>query len=203
MKRYLFISLLGVLMCNYYVSAQTSDNNWEIEVEEAIKQQCIHKVKALTDHFAKIAKKEEPDNIKDYHIEACLDLFIGGGNDVKDSEGNIIFPAPRIEVSSLATGRINSYFIKNYLLRLKGLEYSKIVFKSSSCYLADGGIKKVGENQYSAAVSFYQVFIGYTGEVAVYRDKTKKTVKVLIEKDNLGRYDVLLGDIKVDQTTPD
>ena len=78
MKRYLFISLLGVLMCNYYVSAQTSDNNWEIEVEEAIKQQCIHKVKALTDHFAKIAKKEEPDNIKDYHIEACLDLFIGG-----------------------------------------------------------------------------------------------------------------------------
>ena len=88
-------------------------------------------------------------------------------------------------------------------MRLKGLEYSKIVFKSSSCYLADGGIKKVGENQYSAAVSFYQVFIGYTGEVAVYRDKTKKTVKVLIEKDNFGRYDVLLGDIKVDQTTPD
>ena len=126
---------------------------------------------------------------------------MGRGNDTKDDEGNIIFPAPRIEVSSLATGSVNSYFIKNYLVRLKGLQYSKVVFKNSSCYLAEGGIKKVSENQYSATVSFYQVFIGYNGDLIVYRDKTKKTVKVLIEKDNLGRYEVLLGDIKVDQTT--
>ena len=35
----------------------------------------------------------------------------------------------------------------------------------------------------------------------VYSDRTKKTVNILIEKDNLGRFEVLLGDIKVDQTT--
>ena len=194
-------TLLSVFLCGFFVSAQTNDPNLEREVRETINQQCIHKVRALTDHFAKIARKEEPDNIKDYHIEACLDLFIGRGNDTKDVDGNIIFPAPRIEVSSISTGSVNSYFIKNYLVRLKGLQYSKIVFKTSSCYLAEGGIKKVGENQYSAAVSFYQVFVGYKDDLIVYRDKTKKTVQVLIERDILGRFEVYLGDIKVDQTS--
>lgn len=200
MKRYLIYSLLSVLMCNYQISAQISDPNLEIEIKETISKACIHKVKALTDHFAKIAEKKESDDVKDYHIEACLDLFMGRGNDTKDDDGNLIFPAPRIEVSSLATGSVNSYFIKNYLVRLKGLQYSKIVFKNSACYLAEGGIKKVNENQYSTIVSFYQVFIGYNGDLIVYRDKTQKTVKVLIEKDNLGRYEIYLGDIKVVQT---
>ena len=201
MNKGLLCSLLGIFMCISGAVAQTGDPDLEEEIKASIKQQCLHKVKAMTDHFAKIAKKEEADNIKDYHIEACMDLFVGGGKDTKDEYGNVIIPAPRIEVSSLSTGRVNSYFIKNYLIHLKELQYSKIVFKSSSCYLAGDGIKKIGDNKYSAVVTFYQVFIGYNGDNRVYRDKTKKSVKVIIERDNLGRFDVLLGDIKVDQTT--
>lgn len=200
MKKMILCAILFTIsLCSNYIVAQ--NDGLEIEVRETINQQCVHKVKALTDHFAKIAMKEEADSIKDYHIEACMDLFIGRGNDTKDDEGNIIFPAPRIEVSSLSSGKVNSYFIKNYLVRLKKLQYSRIIFKTSECYLAEGGVKKVGENLYSATVSFYQVFIGYKGDMIVYRDKTKKTVKVFIERDNLGRFDILLGDIKVDQTT--
>lgn len=201
MKKFIVCVLFCLLMYGNHITAQTSDPNLELEVRETINQQCIHKVKAFTDHLAKIARKEEADSIKDYHIEACLDLFIGGGNDVKDNDGNVIFPAPMIEVSSLSTGSINPYYIKNYLVRLKEVQYTKVVFKNSSCYLAEGGIKKIGENRYSAAVSFYQVFVGYQDNWIVYRDKTKKTVQVFIERDNLGRFDVLLGDIKVEQTT--
>ena len=199
MKKYIFGSILSLLMCGNFVFAQTNNPNLEIEVRETINQQCIHKVKALTDHFAKIAKKEEADSIKDYHIEACLDLFIGRGNDTKDDDGNVIFPAPRIEVASLSTGKTNSYFIKNYLVRLKGLQYSKILFKTSQCYLAEGGIKQINENQYSATVSFYQVFIGYKGDMIVYRDKTRKSVQIIIEKRVNGGFDVLLGNITIDQ----
>ena len=144
MKKCFICTFLCFIICSNYMVAQINDPNLEIEVNETINQQCLHKVKALTDHFAKIAKKEEADSIKDYHIEACLDLFIGRGYDTKDEDGNVIFPAPRIEVSSLSTGKTNSYFIKNYLVRLKGLQYSKIVFKTSKCYLAEGGIKKIG-----------------------------------------------------------
>ena len=199
MKKTFFCSLLSIFIISTSAFAQTNDPNLEIEVRETINQQCIHKVKALTDHFAKIAKKEEADSIKDYHIEACLDLFVGRGDDITDDDGNVIYPAPRIEVSSLSTGRTNSYFIKNYLVRLKGLQYSKIVFKTSECYLADGGIKKINDNQYSATVVFYQVFIGYKGDLIVYRDKTKKRVQIIIEKTRTG-FDVLLGNISVDQT---
>lgn len=200
MRKFLLcVTLLTISIYHNHIIAQ--NDGLEIEIRETIKQQCIHKVKALTDHFAKIAMKYEADSIKDYHIEACMDLFVGRGNDTKDDEGNVIIPAPRIEVSSLTTGKVDSYFIKNYLVRLKNLKYSKIVFKNSECYLAEGGVKKIGENQYSATVTFYQVFIGYNGDMIVYRDKTKKTVNVIIERDNQGRFEILLGNIKVDDTT--
>lgn len=199
MRKSVTCALFSFFLCTFSTFAQSND--LKIEVSKTINEQCVHKVKALTDHFAKIAKKEESDEIKDYHIEACLDLFIGRGEDTKDADGNVIFPAPRIEVSSIATGRVNSFFIKSYLQRLKGLQYSKIIFKTSKIYLAGDGIKKIGENLYSATVTFYQVFVGYKGDFIVYKDVTSKTVKVIIEKDNFGRFDVLLGDIKVDQTT--
>lgn len=201
MKKYILCSLLSLFLYNNFAFAQVNNPNLEIEVRESINEQCIHKVKAFTDHLAKIATKVEADSIKDWHIEACMDLFVGRGYDTKDEDGNVIIPAPRIQVSSLATGRTNSYLIKNYLERLKGLEYTKIVFKTSKCYLADGGIKKIDENKWTATVSFYQVFMGYKGDLIVYKDKTQKSVKIFIDVDSYGRFDVLLGDITVDQTS--
>lgn len=205
MKKFLLCSLVDVLMCCNYITAQREDSNFEIEIRETIKQQCIHKVRALTDHFAKIAMKNEADSIKDYHIEACMDLFVGRGNDTKDDEGNVIIPAPRIEVSSRSTGQVNSYFIRNYLIRIKNRSYTKIVFKTSDCFVVGEDVKKIGENRYSAAVSFYQVFIGYNGDMVVTRNETKKTVEVIIERNNYGSgifvFEIRLGNIKVDQIT--
>lgn len=178
--------------------AQTYEQNLEIEVRESINQQCIHKVKAFTNHLSKIATKVEADSIKDYHIEACMDLFIGHGHDTKDEEGNVVIPAPRIEVASKSTNKKNTYLIRKYLERLKNLEYTRIVFKTSRCYLAEGGIKKLNDSRYTATVSFYQVFVGYNGELEAYRDKTQKSVKIIITRDSSGRFDVLLGDITVD-----
>ena len=200
MKKYILSLCLGLIFSSPMTMAQNR-TDLELEIRETINEQCIHKVKAFTNHLAKIATKVEADSIKAYHIEACMDLFVGRGGDTKDSDGNIIIPAPRIEVSSATTGKMNSYFIRNYLERLKNLEYTKLIFKTSKCYLAEGGIRKIDTNQYAATVSFYQVFVGYKGELEVYRDKTQKTVNVIIKRDDLGRFEVLLGDIKVDQTS--
>ena len=187
-----------ILICNLSLCAQTDEQILPSEVEETIKQQCIYKIKTLKEHLAIIASKEVADSIKDYHIEACLDLFVGRGNDIKDHEGNISMLAPRIEVSSLTTGELEKYSIKNYLVRLKESHYSKIIFEVSSLWF-EGGIKNIGENLHSASVSFDQVFIGYNGDSIVYRDKTKKKVKILIEKMNLeNSYTILLGDINTD-----
>ncbi len=203
MKRIILILFIVFLTnINFIIAQNPSINpNLEFEVRESINEQCVHKVKAFTDHLSKIATKIENDSIKEWHIEACMDLFVGRGNDTKDSEGNVIIPAPRIEVTSLANGTKNSYFIKNYLKRLKNLEYTKIVFKTSKCYMASGGIKKIRENEWSAIVTYYQVFIGYNGDMIVYRDKTQKNVRITITRDETGRFDVLLGDITAEQTT--
>ena len=64
-----------------------NDPNLEREVRETINTQCEHQVKAFTKHLAFIAKKENPDSIKDYHIDACMDLFVGRGDNTLDDEG--------------------------------------------------------------------------------------------------------------------
>lgn len=201
MKKILSV-FVAIFSCSMFMLAEniSSDPNLEREVIETINTQCAHQVKAFTKHLGFIARKENPDSIKDYHIDACMDLFVGRGDNTYDNEGNVIIYAPRIEVSSIARGTTNSYFIRKYLERLKDIQYTKIIFKSSKCYLADGGIKKVTENEYVATVSFYQVFQGYKGDLIVYRDKTKKSVTVHIKREASGHFSVLLGDVKVDST---
>ena len=201
MKRVLLIVAV-IVFGSYYLLADDfiNDPNLEREVRETINTQCEHQVKAFTNHLAFIAKKENPDSIKDYHIEACMDLFVGRGDNTLDKEGNVIIPAPRIEVTSVTRQTKNSYFIRKYLERLKGLQYSKIVFKSSKCYIADGGIKEIekGSGEYVATVSFYQVFQGYKGDLLVYKDKTEKRVTVHIKRNASGNFTISLGDVKAD-----
>ena len=199
MKRVLLIVAV-IVFGSYYLLADdfVNDPNLEREVRETINTQCEHQVKAFTKHLAFIAKKENPDSIKDYHIDACMDLFVGRGDNTLDDEGNVIIPAPRIEVTSVSRQTKNSYFIRKYLERLKGLQYSKIVFKSSKCYIADGGIREISEDEYVATVSFYQVFQGYKGDLLVYKDKTEKRVTVHIKRNASGNFTILLGDVKAD-----
>lgn len=199
MKRVLLIVIV-ILFGGHLLFADdfVNDPNLEREVRETISTQCEHQVKAFTGHLAFIAKKENPDSIKDYHIEACMDLFVGRGDNTLDDEGNVIIPAPRIEVTSVTRQTKNSYFIRKYLERLKKLEYSKIVFKSSKCYIADGGIKKVRTGEYVATVSFYQIFQGYKGDLLVYKDKTEKRVTVHIKRNASGNFTILLGNVEAD-----
>lgn len=201
MKRVLLIVIV-ILFGGHLLFADdfVNDPNLEREVRKTINILCEHQVKAFTGHLAFIAKKENPDSIKDYHIEACMDLFVGRGDNTLDDEGNVIIPAPRIEVTSVTRQMKNSYFIRKYLERLKNLEYSKIVFKCSKCYIVDGGIKKVGNGtgEYVATVSFYQVFQGYKGDLLVYKDKTEKRVTVHIKRNASGNFTILLGDVKAD-----
>ena len=168
-----------------------------LEIEETLRTQCKHQVKALNVHMGHIARKEYPDSIKDYHIEACLDLFISCGENSTDDEGNIIIPAPRIEITDKYRGTKNAYFIRKYLERLKNIEYTKVIFNSSKCYLPDGGIKQVKENEYVATVIFYQIMIGYKGEIIVDPPGYNEyRATVHIKRKGEGHFDVLLGDIK-------
>lgn len=191
-----FVVILSTIFSCMVFGANTYDNDSIVkEIEETLRTQCKHQVKALNVHMGHIARKEYPDSIKDYHIEACLDLFISCGENTTDDEGNIIIPAPRIEITDKYRDTKNAYFIRKYLERLKNVVYTKVIFNSSKCYLPDGGIRRINENEYSATVTFYQIMIGYNGEVTNVISQSTYKATVHIKRRGEGYFDVLLGDI--------
>lgn len=198
--RKLYLLLVIVFLTINYTNAQTSDLTKE--VEESIKQQCMLKVDAFTNHVVYIADKDNPADVKEHHINAALNLFSGKGGDVKDEYGNVEIPAPRMEVSSVNTQNIRSYLIKQYLINLENLPYTDVKIEKTNCAFVSN-LKQVGTNKYEAVLSFAQVFIGKRDGVVVYRDRTKKDVKVYIEQKDYGektRWEILLGDISVKAT---
>lgn len=193
----IFVVILStILACTVFGENAYGNDSIVLEIEETLRTQCKHQVKALNVHMGHIARKEYPDSIKDYHIEACLDLFISCGENSIDDEGNIIIPAPRIEITDQYRGTKNAYFIRKYLERLKNVEFSKVIFNSSKCYIPNGGIKQVKENEYVATVIFYQIMIGYKGEIIVNPPGySEYRATVHIKRRGEGHFDVLLGDI--------
>lgn len=198
--RKLYLLLVIVFLTINYTNAQTSDLTKEIE--ESIKQQCMLKVDAFTNHVVYIADKNNSEEVKDHHIKAALNLFSGKGSDLKDEYGNVLIPAPRMEVSSVNTNQIRSYLIKQYLINLENLPYTDVKIETTKCAFV-GNLKQVDANKYEAVLSFAQVFVGTRDNVVVYRDRTKKDVKVFIEKKDYGektRWEIFLGDISVKAT---
>lgn len=185
-------------------SAQTSDLS--SEVKETLKHQAQIKVDELTNHISFIMQKSGySDDVKNSHIKAALNLFLGKGKDYKDDYGNDK-PAPIMEVSSInrASGQVrkNSFPVSLYLQNIKHLNYDSIEITStkSSFY---GDIHKLSENEYEAVLTFVQIFIGRRGDMEVYRDKTQKAVKVRMTRipyEDTSRWEILLGDTTVTVT---
>lgn len=195
MKR--IISLFAILFC---ICSAAQTNDLTKEVEETLKQQARIKVDELTNHISFIMQKSGYDNeIKDYHITAALNLFLGKGKPYEDKYGNSQ-PAPRMQVSSInrVTGSVSTrdYPVSTYLSNLKYLNYDQIeITNSKSTFI--NNLHKVSEDEYEAVLSWVQIFIGKRNDMVIYKDKTKKNIVVRMQKKNYGgidRWNVLLGD---------
>ena len=115
---------LAILSSSIMLYANINKNDSIVkEIEETLLSQCEHQVKAFTHHLAFIAKKEIPDSIKDYHIEACHDLFIGKGKQITtislSNKDNFIIPTPIVKVVNMTDSSTTCYSIKSYLKNLK------------------------------------------------------------------------------------
>lgn len=191
------LSIFAVLLC-FCANAQTTDLTEE--VKETLKQQARVKVDELTNHISFIMQKSGYGNdIKDFHIQAALNLFLGKGKSYSDKYGNVQ-PAPRMQVSSInrETGAVSvrDFPVSTYLSNLKYLSYDQVeITNSRSTFIDD--LHKVGNDEYEAVLSWVQIFIGKNGDIVIYKDRTKKNIVVRMQKKNYGgivRWDVLLGD---------
>ena len=196
-----FISAAFVCICS---AAQTNDLT--AEVQEVLKQQAAAKVNELTDHISFVMRKSGyDDTVKDYHIKAAKQLFVGGGKAYEDRYGNLQ-PAPRMQVSSIdrSTGSVSveEYQVANYLNNLKYLSYDTIeVTNSKSTFISN--LHKLDTDEYEAVLSWVQIFIGKRNDMVIYKDRTKKNIVVRMQRKNYGgveRWEILLGDTTVSVT---
>ncbi len=113
-----------------------------------------------------------------------------------------------VGVSSIYREEVNYYSVRKYLERLMRLNYSKVDIEWYKIeYVSD--LERQPDGTYVGVITVFQKFSGYDKEGGlVYQDVTKKDITVYVKRKEtqiagrlIGFWDVLLGDIRVKETT--
>lgn len=162
------------------------------ERKEAIDSLAMEKVRDLSKYISIIGNKETPFSEADRVIDRAVELF------TDDAE---------IGVSSLYRDEIEYFGVRRYFERLMALNYDQVTIRWFQIqYISDLELQPDG--RYVGVITIYQRFEGVTKEGLKYMDTTKKDITVYVERKETqisGRviefWDVLLGDIRVKETT--
>jgi len=158
----------------------------------AVDSLALEKVRDLSKYIAIVGNKETPWSEAERVIERALQLFM---------------PESQIGVSSLTNDQVNYYTIEKYLYRLVALNYEKVNIDWYDIqYVSDLELQPDG--RYVGVITIFQKFEGVTKEGLVYKDVTKKDITIFVERKltqiggrTIGFWDVLLGDIRVKETS--
>ena len=152
----------------------------------------LEKVKDLSKYISIIGDKETQWSEANRVIDRALELFDDGA---------------QMGVSSLNSDKIRYYTIKKYFNRLMALNYDKVKIEWFNIqYISD--LERQPDGRYVGVITIYQRFEGVTKEGTKYVDTTKKDITVYVERKQtqiggrlIGFWDVLLGDIRVSETS--
>jgi len=191
MKTRILISI--ILLATLPAVSKASIKDLSPARKQAIDSLALEKVRDLSKYIAIVGNKNTPWAEANRVIERTLELFAEGS---------------QMGVSSLYRPEIAYYGIREYLERLMALNYDKVKIEWYDIhYISD--LERQPDGRYVGVITIYQRFEGMVGEQMVYRDTTKKDITVYVERKQTqigGRlidfWDVLLGDIRVTETTP-
>ena len=189
MRKITTVFILTVFLFSTYMSAQ---DDLSPERKAAVDSLALEKVRDLSKYISIIGNKETAWSEANRVIERTLELFLEGSE---------------MGVSSLYRKKVNYYPIKAYLERLMRLNYEKVnITWFNIQYVSD--LVKQPDGRYVGVITIYQKFEGVTKEGLKYVDTTKKDITVYVERKQtqidgipIGFWDVLLGDIRVKETT--
>ncbi len=183
-----------LFICITAVSTNLSAQSAEISPQrkQAIDSLALEKVRDLSKYISIIGNKETPFSEAQRVMDRAEELF------ADDSE---------IGVSSLTTQEINYYAIRRYFERLMALNYDRVNIRWYDIhYISD--LERQPDGRYVGVVTIYQRFEGESDDGLSYKDTTKKDITIYVERKKTqiqGRiiefWDVLLGDIRVTETT--
>jgi len=196
----LFLGILSVLLTFGVAFAQdiTKDAvkvqppKLSPERKAAVDSLALEKVRDLSKYISIIGNKETPLSESARAIDRAKELFMEGS---------------QIGVSSLSRKKVKYYTIEKYLYRLASLNYDQVTIDWFDIqYVSDLELQPDG--RYVGVITVYQKFEGKTKEGLVYKDVTKKDITVYVERKEtqiagrlIGFWDVLLGDIRVKETS--
>ncbi|MCB2219776.1 MAG: hypothetical protein KQI35_05210 [Bacteroidetes bacterium] len=190
MKTYRFIIIF--LFAGFAMQGLAQDNI-SPERKQAIDSLALEKVRDLSKYISLIGDKDTPFSEANRVIDRAVELFMEGSE---------------VGVSSLYREEINYYQVREYLERLMRLNYSKVDIEWYKIeYVSD--LERQPDGTYVGVITIFQKFSGYDKEGGlVYQDVTKKDITVYVKRKEtqiagklIGFWDVLLGDIRVKETT--
>jgi hypothetical protein len=164
------------------------------ERKQAIDSLALEKVRDLSKYISLIGDKGTPFSEANRVIERAVELFMDGSE---------------VGVSSLYREEINYYPVRTYLERLMRLNYSKVDVEWYKIeYVSD--LERQPDGTYVGVITIFQKFSAFDQEGGlIYQDVTKKDITVYVKRKEtqiagklIGFWDVLLGDIRVKETTP-
>ncbi len=126
---------------------------------------------------------------------------------VMDRAEELFAPDSEMGVSSLNRKEINYYKVRKYFERLMALNYDRVTISWYDIhYISD--LERQPDGRYVGVVTIYQRFEGESDDGLKYKDTTKKDITIYVERKKTqiqGRtiefWDVLLGDIRVSETS--
>jgi hypothetical protein len=185
---------LIILVSLFAVSNRvTAQDNLSPQRKQAIDSLALEKVRDLSKYISIIGDKKTPWSDAQRVIERAVELFM------ENSE---------IGVSSLGKQDVNYYKVREYFDRLMQLNYDRVTIDWYKIqYVSD--LVRQPDGTYVGVITVYQRFQAYDKEKGlVYEDTTKKDITVYVKRKEtqiggrlIGFWDVMLGDIRVKETS--
>ena len=192
MKKVLFaIAFAFFAFSGYQAFAQEPELS--PERKQAIDSLALEKVRDLSKYVKLIGSKNTPWSEANRVIDRAEELFA---------------PDAEIGVSSLSKTKVEYYKVRKYLERLMRLNYDRVEIDWYKIqYVSD--LQRQPDGTYVGVITIFQTFKGYDAEGRlVYQDTTKKDITVYVKRKEtqiggrlIGFWDVLLGDMRVKETT--
>jgi hypothetical protein len=188
-SRYLYTTLLTVWIIG---TAAAQGNEVSPERKQAIDSLALEKVRDLSKYISIIGSKKTPFSEAQRVMDRAEELFA---------------PESEMGVSSLNHKEVVYYKVRKYFERLMALNYDRVNISWYDIhYISD--LERQPDGRYVGVVTIYQRFEGESDDGMKYKDTTKKDITIYVERKKTqiaGRiiefWDVLLGDIKVTETS--
>lgn len=190
MKKIFLAFLFGILLLgNNQIAAQELSH----ERKQAVDSLALEKVRDLSKYVKIVGSKETPWSEANRVIDRAEELFA---------------PDAEIGVSSLTSNEVQYYKVRQYLERLMRLNYDRVEIDWYKIeYVSD--LQRQPDGTYVGVITVFQTFKGFDKEGRlIYQDTTKKDITVYVKRKEtqiggrlIGFWDVLLGDMRVKETS--